>query len=133
MKKSGPLDQEHGIHAFVFLSFIFAEAVKLIIETWIGARGTWAEVIFLIAISLLSVQYWWVIYESAFFYGKNILNFTCGTIEAALFYAITYLLRESHSLQWPFLVFGAMVILFIFVDLLKYIEYVPKDEIQPSA
>jgi hypothetical protein len=39
LKKSGPIAHDHGIHAFVFLSFIFAEAVKHIIETWIGIRA----------------------------------------------------------------------------------------------
>jgi len=128
MRQSGPLEHEHAIHAFVFLSFLFAEAIKLIIETWVRVKDSRAEVVLLLAITLLGVQYWWVIYESAFFYGKNIVNFSCGTLEAALFYAVTYLLRESHSLRWPFFVFAAMVLSFIFVDWLKYIENVPRDQ-----
>jgi hypothetical protein len=48
MKQSGPIEHEHAIHAFVFLSFLFAEAIKLIIETWIRAKDSRAEVIFLV-------------------------------------------------------------------------------------
>lgn len=131
LKIGGPLEHEHGIHAFVFLSFIFAEAVKNIIETWTRVRQFHpedcglAEVIFLIAVTLLSVQYWWVIYESASFYGETILNFSCGTLEAALFYAVSYLLHEFEPLQLPFFVFAAMVASFILVDVLKHYEHPP--------
>jgi hypothetical protein len=51
IKQSGPIEHEHAIHAFVFLSFLFAEAIRLIIETWIRAKDSGAEVIFLVAIS----------------------------------------------------------------------------------
>ncbi|HET9409264.1 MAG TPA: hypothetical protein VFO39_18630 [Candidatus Sulfotelmatobacter sp.] len=120
-----PLTHEHGLHAFVFLSLIFAEAVKLIIEAWIEVRELRPEVVFLVAITILSVQYWWVIYESAFFYGKNIWNFAFGALEAALFYAVAYLLRHFQGLAWPFGVFGAAVVLFLVVDVFKYFEYIP--------
>jgi hypothetical protein len=131
LKIGGPLEHEHGIHAFVFLSFIFAEAVKNIIETWIGVRAFHpedcglAQVIFLIAVTVLSVQYWWVIYESASFYGDTIFNFSCGTFEAALFYAVSYLLHEFEPLRRPFFVFAAMVGSFILVDLVKHFQHPP--------
>lgn len=115
----------------MFLSFIFAEAVKNIIETWIGVRAFHPEdcglpeVIFLMAVTALSVQYWWVIYESASFYGDNIFNFSCGTIEAALFYAISYLLHDFEALRPPFFLFAAMNVSFIFVDVVKHFEHPP--------
>jgi len=55
-------------------------------------------------------------------YEDNIFNFSCGAIEAALFYAVSYLLHEFDGLRRPFFVFGAMVISSILVDLVKHIE-----------
>jgi len=123
-----PLAQGHGLHAFVFFSFILAEALKLIIETWTDVHEWRPEVVFLVVITVLSAQYWWVVYESAFFYGRNLFSFACGALETALFYAIAYLLRNFQSLRWPFFLLGAMVTLFVLVDLLKYIENVKKNE-----
>jgi hypothetical protein len=120
-----PLRQGHGLHAFVFLSFILAEALNRIIETWTDFRGlSTPEVIFLSAITLLVAQYWWVIYEAAFFYGRNVFNFASGALEVALLYAIAYRLRTSHDLRWPLYLFGTMIILFILVDLIKYLDFV---------
>ncbi len=88
------LEEGHGLHAFVFLSFIFAEALKLLIETWIDVRALPAsEILFLAVVTILTTQYWWVVYRSAFFYGKSIFNLCCGALESSLFYAIAYLLR----------------------------------------
>ena len=52
------------------------------------------------------------------------INFIGGALEVALLYAIAYLLRHFRGLHGPFFLFAAMVVLFVLVDLLKYVEYV---------
>src|SRR6266566_8194607 len=90
----------------VSLSFIFAEALKLLIETWIDVKELEApKIVFLAVITILTAQYWWVVYRSAFFYGKSIFNLCCGALESSLFYAIAYLLRWGGGLRPPFFLF----------------------------
>jgi len=122
-------EEGHGLHAFVFLSFIFAEALKLLIETWIDVKELDApKIIFLATITILTAQYWWVVYRSAFFYGKSIFNLCCGALESSLFYAIAYLLRCNEPLRTLLFLFASMVLVFMLVDIARYFEFVKKPQ-----
>lgn len=102
---------------------------KLLIETWIDVKalGT-PKIVFLAVITVLTAQYWWVVYRSAFFYGKSIFNLCCGALESSLFYAIAYLLRYGKELRAPFLLFASMVLVFMLVDIARYFEFVEKTQ-----
>jgi len=130
-KAKQSLTWEHGLHAFLFLSFILAEALKIIIETFTNFLPSpdWRpEAILLCAMTLLTIQYWWVVYESASFYGKYLVpNFLLGVLEVAMFYATAFLLSAFYpvsdrrvdydsQLRLSFMSFGVLVLLFIVVD-----------------
>jgi hypothetical protein len=138
-----PLTREHGLHAFVFLSFIFAEALKLVIETWVNLdlKAWWRpEVLLLLAVTILTMQFWWTVFESAWFYGNSLLRFSCGVVEAGMFYAIAYLLRNFHDpsfryfedLPKVFLLFLVMALLFNSVDLKKYFATTKTERSRPK-
>lgn len=133
---------EHGIHAFIFLSFIFAEALTNTIHAWIDFShstipfGTGLicqpEITLLLAITILTVQYWWAVFKSTAFYGDNLGYFLFGVLESGTIYAIAFLLREffdsrvvdyGTQLRHVFICFVVLILLFIATDLMKLKEY----------
>lgn len=132
---------EHGIHAFIFLSFIFAETLTLTIHSWIAFSHSTIplkgivcqpEVTLLLAITVLTVEYWWAVFESAAFYGDNLLYFLFGVLESGTFYVVAFLLRDflesrvdnyASQLRRVFICFLVLIFLFIATDLMKLFEY----------
>ena len=140
--------RDHGIHAFVFLSFIFAETLKLIIETLTNSLRYPIPVgelirrpeaaLLLFAVTVLTLQYWWVVFESAAFYGNKLGYFAMGVLEAGFFYAIAFFLKDFYLL-WPdaakynlqvervFFLFIGLIVVFMIVDPVKYAHYGQKN------
>lgn len=132
---------QHGIHAFIFLSFIFAETLTVLIDALIGFLRSpipWTgvvsqpEVTLLFAITILTVEYWWEVFESAQFYGSTLVYFGIGVAESGTFYGIAYLLRdffrprvENDGLQLNrvFISFFVLILLFLLADIVKLIAY----------
>jgi hypothetical protein len=96
---------ERGNHALVFFSLILALSVTNLIEAWaksltLGLQPKnilQTEGLFLVSMSILSFQYWWVIYRSRSFYGEKLLHFVLGVGENVALYALTMLLRDLYS------------------------------------
>lgn len=96
---------ERGNHALVFFSLILALSITNLVEAWANVFSfslhlgniIQPEGFFLIGVSVLSFQYWWVIYQSRSFYGKDLWRFVLGVGESVTLYALTVVLRETYS------------------------------------
>ena len=96
---------ERGNHALVFFSLILALSITNLVEAWTKSFSfglkpknlIQPEGFFLIGVSVLSFQYWWVIYQSRSFYGKDLWRFALGVGESVTLYALTVILRDTYS------------------------------------
>ncbi len=96
--------EERGNHALVFFSLILALSITNLVEAWAKLFSfglhpkniLQPEGFFLISISVLSFQYWWVITTHVLFMGKRFWHFVLGVGENVVHYALTVILKEIY-------------------------------------
>ena len=89
---------ERGTHAYLFLAIILGLGVTKIIESWVhvaksGLTAFDPGVLSLLAtLSLLTIQFWWVIFDDTGLGGSSFAFFALALVEVSIFYALATIL-----------------------------------------
>jgi hypothetical protein len=121
---------ERGTHAFVFLSLVFGVTITKIVEAWtdLAGGGDWPSVLveprtlMLASISILTIQYWWVLFDTTEAYGQRFYYFLLALGQSAFFYAVAILLGPhpgtdgDRQITFAFFWLGLLILVLMLDD-----------------